>query len=89
MPKAKDLPKMPPTAILYCSCLHEAQDIFYGRSQRLHNWAIKKEKYRCTVCKTERSASESKKAAAQVMAAASPPIKKAKKNSKERKGKQR
>ena len=87
---AKDTsPKMPPTAILLCSCVHTVQDIFYGRSQRLHNWATKREKYRCTVCKAERSINESRKAAAQVMAAASPPTRKAGKPSKERKGKQR
>lgn len=38
-----------------CVCDHEYQDAIYGRQQRVHNWAIKKRVWRCTVCGREHS----------------------------------
>ena len=40
------------TKILPCSCSHPYQDEIYGKGNRVHNWARKKEAWRCTVCGT-------------------------------------
>lgn len=46
--------------ILYCNCNHAGQDALHGKGNRVHNALLKKQgvtqKYRCTVCKTEREA---------------------------------
>ena len=55
--------------IIYCGCKNEMQDKLHGKGNRVHNKLgkggepVKKEagqkhQFRCTVCKTERSASE-------------------------------
>lgn len=36
--------------IVECSCEHDFQDKKYGKKQRVHNYAEKKEGWRCTVC---------------------------------------
>ena len=38
-----------------CNCRHKYQDREYGKDQRIHNRAVKKEQWRCTVCGTLRS----------------------------------
>lgn len=48
---------MAPVKIVWCGCPHEYQDKKYGQGKRVHNLAVKKLVYRCTVCKTERSCS--------------------------------
>jgi hypothetical protein len=40
--------------LIFCHCKHEYQDKKYGRGLRVHNRAVKKGTWRCTVCKTER-----------------------------------
>ncbi len=52
--------------ILQCNCYHEAQDSFHGKGNRVHNYAVKKGGYKCTVCgnlKTMSVAKEEKKPA--------------------------
>lgn len=34
-----------------CTCVHEYQDEKYGKGNRVHNLAEKKEEWVCTVCK--------------------------------------
>lgn len=44
--------------ILKCTCFHPAQDKFHGVGKRVHNAMTRTasgQKYRCTVCKTERA----------------------------------
>jgi len=43
------------TKLLICHCSHEYQDKRYGQFRRLHNYAPKKNLWRCTVCKQERA----------------------------------
>jgi hypothetical protein len=43
----------PKTALIKCDCESEMQDELYGDHKRLHN-RIKKNKWRCTVCKKEK-----------------------------------
>ena len=38
------------TKVLKCNCAHSFQDSLYGPYQRLHNWAIKQDQWRCSVC---------------------------------------
>ncbi len=38
------------TKILYCSCESKQQDALHGLGRRAHNWAEKKQQWRCTVC---------------------------------------
>lgn len=45
-----------PMKILQCTCKHEFQDKEYGKQNRVHNWAVRREAYRCTVCKNEKLA---------------------------------
>lgn len=43
------------TAVMSCTCQHQAQDALYGKGRRLHNLCGKQQdKYRCTVCKREK-----------------------------------
>lgn len=44
-----------PVKIILCNCKSEYQDKVYGQNRRVANYAPKKNIYRCTVCKTERS----------------------------------
>ncbi len=51
--------------ILHCSCIHEAQDRLHGSGKRVCN-ALKStcpgdERYRCTVCKTEKTVQDKPK----------------------------
>jgi len=46
------------TRILPCSCSHWWQDLRYGKGMRVHNWAVRVEKWRCTVCKREQGRGE-------------------------------
>lgn len=39
--------------ILRCVCKSPDQDARYGKDQRVHNWALKKKMWRCTVCAKE------------------------------------
>lgn len=53
------------TMILPCSCVHKAQDRLHGSGKRVCN-ALKStgpgdEKYRCTVCKTEKTRQDNPK----------------------------
>lgn len=48
------------TKILRCSCKHHGQDVLHGPQQRVHNWAVKAEQWRCTICGTLRSGEEPK-----------------------------
>ncbi len=46
--------------ILKCTCYHPVQDSLYGVGRRVHNKMTRTtsgQKYRCTVCKTERESS--------------------------------
>ncbi len=43
------------TNILRCDCPHFYQDKIYGYRMRIHNFAKKKELWRCTVCLKEKS----------------------------------
>lgn len=47
--------------ILYCSCIHQAQDELHGKNMRVHNYARnafgKRGGWRCTVCKKEKDGS--------------------------------
>lgn len=43
------------TKILECTCEHDYQDKKYGKKHRVHNYANKKEGWRCTVCNTVKS----------------------------------
>lgn len=45
---------MSKTAILPCKCKHDFQDKQYGKGMRVHNFTEKSEKWRCTVCKSEK-----------------------------------
>lgn len=45
---------MTPTMIRPCTCRHAQQDKMYGYGKRLHNWAVKKDAWRCTVCSYEK-----------------------------------
>lgn len=47
-----------PGKILPCNCVHEAQDRFHGKGNRVHTARAGNEKFRCTVCSTERTATE-------------------------------
>ena len=40
----------PGTRLFSCSCTSDYQDKKYGNGIRLHNAALKSQKYRCTVC---------------------------------------
>jgi hypothetical protein len=42
------------TKALTCSCKHDVQDEIYGKGRRLHNFAEKKDLFRCTVCENLR-----------------------------------
>ena len=44
------------TRIIKCSkCkIHKFQDKRYGLKMRVHNWAVKAKKWRCTVCEDEK-----------------------------------
>lgn len=46
---------MTATKSLPCTCAHEFQDKTYGTGKRVHN-LTSKTKWRCTVCKNERTA---------------------------------
>ena len=47
------------TKILKCTCQHEYQDEIYGKGNRVHNplktSQHEQPKYRCTVCKQEKT----------------------------------
>ena len=45
---------MSATMVKKCDCESEFQDKFYGHKLRVHNYAVKKEVWRCTVCGKER-----------------------------------
>lgn len=53
---------MTPTKVCPCFCAHPFQDQVYGKGMRLHNQAPGKggkqtpNRYRCTVCKSEKTA---------------------------------
>ena len=40
--------------ILTCTCKHEWQDKKYGKQKRVHNWRVKNESWRCTVCSKDK-----------------------------------
>lgn len=47
--------------ILHCNCNHAGQDALHGKGNRVHNAMHKsdtRQKYRCTVCRTEREATQ-------------------------------
>jgi len=50
------------TKIHKCTCVHKQQDALHGAGMRVHNKMFKGEKgsqkWRCTVCKTEREIGE-------------------------------
>lgn len=37
-----------------CDCVHKGQDRLYGKGYRLHNYARKKDMWRCSVCGKEK-----------------------------------
>lgn len=43
------------SSVKSCICEHEYQDSIYGKGKRLHNWAVKSEKWRCSVCGRDRA----------------------------------
>ena len=40
--------------IAKCTCNHEFQDKKYGKNNRVFNYCVKGDKWRCTVCKREK-----------------------------------
>lgn len=44
------------TKIMPCSCTHPFQDRTYGAGRRVHNWTVKPEGWRCTVCASHKPA---------------------------------
>ncbi len=42
------------TKIIKCDCQHEDQDKMYGKGNRVHN-ETRGGKWRCTICKKEKS----------------------------------
>lgn len=53
------MPTVNTTRTLPCSCVHAFQDWKYGHGQRVHNQTkptkVAESKYRCTVCKHEKT----------------------------------
>ena len=51
------------TTLKSCDCVHVSQDKLHGIQLRVHNFAVKTEQWRCTVCTKTKSAKsqESKK----------------------------
>lgn len=51
---AKSGEKTTDSAVLACTCQHEAQDRIYGKGKRLHTWGRKRAGkgpgFACTVC---------------------------------------
>ena len=51
-PKGSKGSKYKQPEIKRCNCDHEYQDLKYGKGMRVHNYALGKDNYRCTVCES-------------------------------------